>query len=64
MPKNVTVFRRTILIAIMFVILFSGHTHLGLAEAPVTILKLTVRKERLQRNFPTRALFLKKRALP
>lgn len=39
MPKNVTVFRRTILIAIMFVILFSGHTHLGLAEAPVTILK-------------------------
>lgn len=37
MPKNVTVFRRTILIAIMFVILFSGHTHLGLAEAPVTI---------------------------
>lgn len=39
MPKNVTVFKRTILIAIMFVILFSGHTHLGLAEAPVTVLK-------------------------
>ena len=64
MPKNVTVFRRTILIAIMFVILFSGHTHLGLAEAPVTILSLTVRKEQLQRNFPTRVLFLKKPALP
>lgn len=39
MPKNVTVFKRCVLIAIMFVIMFGGHTHLGLAEAPVTVLK-------------------------
>ena len=64
MPKNVTVFRRTILIAIMFVILFSGHTHLGLAEAPVTILKFDGTERTVTTELSTRALFLKKQALP
>ena len=39
MPKHVTFWKRTILIAVMFVILFAGQTHPGLAESAVTILK-------------------------
>ena len=39
MPENVTFWKRAILIAVMFVALFSSHTHPGLAEEAVTILK-------------------------
>ncbi len=39
MPGHVTFWKRSILIAVMFVILFAGQTHPGLAESAVTILK-------------------------
>lgn len=39
MPDKVTIFKRLVLIAVMFVILFSGHMHQGMAEAPVTLLQ-------------------------
>ena len=39
MPEHVTFWKRTILIAVMFVILFAGQTHPGLAESAVTLLR-------------------------
>lgn len=39
MPEHVTFWKRTVLIAVMFVIMFAGQTHPGLAESAVTLLR-------------------------